>query len=165
MEGRNCSTCGLPPWGTNSKGFCLKLETKPRFGKTRCTRHTVWVCSEECAYQALAVARYGPAASRWPVTLAQFRSMTDLKPFTVPHEGSDVTKSTLQDVDSTGPKIGLFSIVAPEAIIRAEGEFPLQKRRGRPRKEFSLSGAERARRHRQKAEAQEAAMVSALTVA
>jgi hypothetical protein len=156
MEGRNCSNCGLPSWGTNSKGFCLKLKTKPRFGKTRCTKHTVWVCSEECAYQALAVARYGPAASRWPVTLAQFRSMTDLKPFTVPDEGSDVTKSTLQDVDSTGPKTGLFSIMAPEAMEGMEGGFPSQKQRGRPRKESRLSGAERTRRYRQK-EAQEAA--------
>lgn len=161
----SCENCGLPTWVVGSQGILLKLETQKRFGKTRCTKHTVWVCSEECAYQALAVARYGNAASKWPVTLVQFRAMTDLKPFTVPDEGSDVTKSTLQDVDSTGPKTGLFSIVAPEAIIRAEGEFPLQKRRGRPRKEFSLSGAERARRHRQKAEAQEAAMVSALTVA
>jgi hypothetical protein len=70
-----CHGCGLPE---NGKGRDLTITVKPENGFQRTRKTQVWVCSNECAWQTLAIARYGNAPSRWPVTLAQFRAANPL---------------------------------------------------------------------------------------
>jgi len=130
----NCENCGLPKWTVEGEGYSVVIEEKPenRFKRTR--QRSVWCHSKECAVQCLAVAKYGRASHKWPVTLAQFRAML---------EPSAVTKNTSNPNDSKGPEIGLNPIVDPDPIPRI-----FVTKRGRPRKEAVLSGAERMRGYR-----------------
>ena len=73
-----CHMCGIPDGGTD-RGRVVEVIGKAQFGDKRARKSTVWVCSNECAHQALAVSKYGPASSKWPVTLAQFRKLNRLE--------------------------------------------------------------------------------------
>jgi hypothetical protein len=70
-----CHNCGLTEWAVTGDGQEVVIQEKPenRFQKSR--KRTVWVCGEECSIQTQAISKYGPASSKWPVTLAQFRSL------------------------------------------------------------------------------------------
>ena len=70
-----CETCGIPH---NGKGRNLVITRKPENGFQRAKKITVWCCSNECSHQTLAIAKYGAASHRWPITLAQFRSANPL---------------------------------------------------------------------------------------
>src|SRR5438128_1134153 len=76
---RTCENCGLPSWAVIGAGVSIAIEDRSenRFKRTR--KRTVWCHNEECAIQCLAVARYGRASSKWPITLAQFRAMKPLE--------------------------------------------------------------------------------------
>jgi hypothetical protein len=75
---RACHNCGLPESTLDSEGREITITTKPENGFQKEHKTAAWCCSDECAYQALAVAKYGPVCHKWPVTLAEFRSLTSL---------------------------------------------------------------------------------------
>jgi hypothetical protein len=130
----NCENCGLPEWAVEGKGCSVVIEEKPENSYKRTRRRTVWCHSEECAVQALAISKYGRASHKWPVTLAQFRGIEEL---------SAVTKNTPNRIDSKERKTALNAIMDPGPIPRL-----FVTKRGRPRKEAALSGAERMRDYR-----------------
>jgi hypothetical protein len=76
-----CHNCGLPADCVSGSGLrvvlCVTPKVREKFKRDR--RQTVWCHSEECAVQALAVARYGPDSHTWPITLAQFRAMNPIE--------------------------------------------------------------------------------------
>jgi hypothetical protein len=138
---KTCHNCGLPSDCCSTEGYSLTLERKAANRFRRDSRRTVWCHSEECAVQALAIARYGLPTSRWPITLAQFRA-------SAPLERSDVRKPTLEVVDSTSSKTPLFEKVDPqhggEVYERSE------RKGGRPRKWASDAERMRVRRATQR---------------
>jgi len=73
-----CENCGLPAWAVTGAGISVSVETKPENRYRRTRKRTVWCHDDECAIQCLAVARYGRASSKWPITLAQFRATKPL---------------------------------------------------------------------------------------
>ena len=73
----SCHCCGLPPGTDGSKGRNITIVQEKEYGQKRASKAAVWVCSSECAYQALGLAKYG-ASHRWPISLAKFRSVTKL---------------------------------------------------------------------------------------
>lgn len=78
MSERVCHNCSLPSGAITTPGRLVRLTLKPENGFPRERRVTVWCHSDECALQAMAIARYGPASHRWPITMAQFRAMNRL---------------------------------------------------------------------------------------
>jgi hypothetical protein len=54
-------------------GRSVQIQLAAGYGEKRPRKSTVWVCSDECAIQAMGISKYGPATFRWPVTLAQAR--------------------------------------------------------------------------------------------
>ncbi len=74
----NCFNCGLPTDRVSGKGRILVLSLKPGNRFCRQTKRTVWVCSDDCAFQTLAISKYGTATHKWPVTLAQFKATNPL---------------------------------------------------------------------------------------
>jgi len=72
----SCHNCGLP--ADCIPGVKVVLHVRPQGKYQRDRKQTVWCHSEECAIQALAIARYGPASHKWPITLAEFRSTNPL---------------------------------------------------------------------------------------
>ena len=130
-----CDNCGLPEWAVSGNGQLVKIIVRPenRFMRRASTK-TVWCHNEECAIQTLAIARYGSASHKWPVTLAQFRAMHKLS---ARHE-----KST-QNADSKTTSKGLN-----RKSISGHGSPIFVTPKGRPRKSRVLSDAERARSYR-----------------
>jgi hypothetical protein len=76
----NCENCGLPPGATHDPGRTFEITKRALNAFHRDRKATVWACSDECAIQALGVAKYGSATHRWPITLAQFRATRPLEP-------------------------------------------------------------------------------------
>ena len=72
-----CANCGLPEGTDSNKGRTIQLTQAPEYGSKRQRKAAAWVCSDECAYQALGLAKYGPS-HKWPISLAKFRSATRL---------------------------------------------------------------------------------------
>jgi hypothetical protein len=134
MNMNNCENCGLPEWAVEGKGCSVVIEEKPENSFKRTRRRTIWCHNEECAVQALAISKYGRASYQWPVTLGQFRALKEL---------SAVTKNTPNPIDSKGQKTALNAIMDRDPIPRL---FVTKK--GRPRKETVLTGAERMRGYR-----------------
>jgi hypothetical protein len=76
---RSCVSCGFPSHGvTGGRTLVLAVKAANRF--CRETRRTVWTCCDHCAYQALAIARFGSVSSKWPVSFAQFITTNPLPP-------------------------------------------------------------------------------------
>lgn len=76
----NCHNCGLPQGALEgSKGREIQIELKAENAYRRNRKVSVWVCTDECGVQGLAVSKWGKAASHWPVTLAQFRATKPLE--------------------------------------------------------------------------------------
>lgn len=73
-----CHNCGLPEGTSSNPGREIEITVKPENSFQRPRKVKVWCHSAECALQALAIAKYGAATFRWPITLAQFRALTDL---------------------------------------------------------------------------------------
>jgi hypothetical protein len=70
-----CENCGLPEGALLSKGFTAQIVRPAENNFQRERKATVWVCSEECGVQALAISKYGSKSSTWPVPLAKLRSL------------------------------------------------------------------------------------------
>lgn len=138
---KTCHNCGLRSDCCSTEGYSLTLERKATNRFRTDSRRTIWCHSEECAVQALAIARYGLPTYRWPITLAQFRASTPL-------ERSDVRKPTSEVIDSTSSESALFEKVDPqhggEVYERSE------RKGGRPRKWASDAERMRARRAAQR---------------
>jgi hypothetical protein len=132
-----CHTCGLPSDCCGSDSYTLILEHKAENKYHRNSHRTVWCHSNECAIQALAIAKYGLPTYRWPISLAQFRA-------TNPLGSSHVRKPTTQVIDSEGSKIALYEKVDPQhgEVVSERSE----RRGGRPRKWVSDAARMRARR-------------------
>jgi hypothetical protein len=69
-----CETCGLPEGALTTEGRSLTITRRAENGFKRDTKVTVWCCSEDCAIMAEGVSRYGPSASKWPITLPQLKA-------------------------------------------------------------------------------------------
>lgn len=93
----NCHNCGLPAACISGSGRKVVLHVRPRPGEKFKREHrcTVWCCGDKCAIQALAIARYGPATHKWPITLAQFRAMNPLKNLTA---AKKTARETVRDL-------------------------------------------------------------------
>lgn len=74
----SCRNCGLPEGTNPSPGRNVSITLAPEYGAKRQRKVSVWCCSDECAWQALGTAKYGPS-HRWPISLAKFRSITKLE--------------------------------------------------------------------------------------
>jgi hypothetical protein len=72
---KTCHNCGFPSDQGTVKGRSVVLHLKAANSFRKPTNRTVGAASDACAYQALAIAEYGPASHRWPITLAEFRSL------------------------------------------------------------------------------------------
>ena len=70
-----CHNCGLPERSLSQDGQSIQIQLEKGYGEKRPRKSTVWVCTEECAIQALAVSKYGHQTSKWPVTLDQARTI------------------------------------------------------------------------------------------
>jgi hypothetical protein len=77
----SCYNCGLPADCVSGDGLKVVLHVRPQPGEKfkRERKQTVWCCRDECAIQSLAIARYGPATHKWPITLAEFRAENPLR--------------------------------------------------------------------------------------
>lgn len=71
----SCHNCATPPGSCIGKGRHIEVTAKPEYGDKRTRKATVWCCSDECAVQSLAIAKYGAASHKWPISLAKFRTM------------------------------------------------------------------------------------------
>lgn len=71
-----CHNCGLPKGEKPGRDVQLTLRSDGHFRRER--RVTVWCHDDECAIEAMAIARYGLDTSKWPITLAQFRATKPL---------------------------------------------------------------------------------------
>lgn len=69
----SCANCGLPPNALSQDGLSIEVLAEKQYGDKRARKQTVWVCSSECAVQALGCAKYSTKTSGWPVTLDQWR--------------------------------------------------------------------------------------------
>lgn len=74
-----CENCGLPEYAVNGEGRRLQVTRRAENNFRRDRKVTVWCCSDDCATQTLAVAKYGNRTSTWPITLAQFRATKPLE--------------------------------------------------------------------------------------
>lgn len=68
-----CINCGLPEHSLSQEGQTIQIQLKAGYGEKRPRRSTVWVCTEECALQAMCISRYGENTAKWPITMAQGR--------------------------------------------------------------------------------------------
>lgn len=75
----NCHVCGIPKGALKNEGREVQIELKAANGFQRNRKVSVWTCTDECAIQALAVSKWGPNSSKWPVSLAQFRATKPLE--------------------------------------------------------------------------------------
>lgn len=75
----SCHNCGTPQGTHSNPGRTITVVARAENGFQRNRKSTVWVCGDECAVQAMAISKYGPASFRWPVKLAKFRSMAKLE--------------------------------------------------------------------------------------
>lgn len=71
----NCENCGLPEGALTTAGFTTQIVRPAENKFQRDRKAKVWVCSEECGIQALAVSKYGASTHSWPVPLSQLRSI------------------------------------------------------------------------------------------
>ena len=137
-----CHSCGMTSDCISGQGRWLRITfwgTK-RFERNR-TR-TLWCCSDECAVQALAVARYGSASHKWPIVSSQFRAFDPLGSLTV-------TKVPLETRINGGSNEGLFRDVDPEPIPGVSSRSgPFKRKNGRPRKWANPAERNRAYRRR-----------------
>lgn len=136
-----CENCGLPAWAVTGRGYRVVIYTKAEKFR-RSSKRTVWCHVEECAAQALAVSRYGAASHKWPITLAQFRSLPEVQEVI---RRSACTENGSQVVDSRDAQKGL------NEEMRLPHIPAISVRKGRPRK--WISEAERLRAYRERNEA------------
>jgi hypothetical protein len=125
-------------------GFKIRIEIGPK--KFRgASKRMVWCHDEECAVQTLAVSRYGVASHRWPITLAQFRSLPEVKELI---RRSACYEIPSQGVDSTSPKNGKSQELTSDAQNQFRNAENPVKRKGRPKQYASAASRQRAYRDR-----------------
>jgi hypothetical protein len=76
-----CENCGLPAGALSDLGVFITIVDNAENNFQRPRKRTVWCHNRECAFQSLAISKYGPASFRWPISLAQFRAMTRLEDY------------------------------------------------------------------------------------
>lgn len=143
MNIKTCHNCGLPSdiFEANGRSIVLHLQPSNRF--CRATKRTVWCCSDECCYQALAIAAYGPASHKWPIKLSEFRTLNPL----TPRDEPDRTETIAETRINTGARRGKSEVMTPLVMERVSVRKTAFKRKtGRPRK--WTSEAERLRAYR-----------------
>lgn len=148
-----CHNCGLPSDCSSSAGRKITIEIQPQSRFHRVSRRTVWCHSDLCAYQALAIARYGPASHKWPISLAQFRATNPL----ASQERSDRPEMGSEVADSKEANMGLVGDLdlPQQEPISGRKTAPGTRAAGRPRK--WQSEAERKRVYRQRTADRDAA--------
>ena len=101
----------------------------------------MWTCSDECAYQALAIAAYGRASHKWPITLAEFKALNPL-----PARTETIAETRI----NTGAKSGEYEVMAPLVMeVVSVRKTAFKRKGGRPRK--WTSEADRLRAYRTRA--------------
>jgi len=140
-----CHTCGLPSDCTEGSGRKITIRIEPQSRFHRASRRTVWCHSDECVYQAMAIAKYGSVSHKWPVTLVQFRAMNPLPT----GQGSGRPEIPSELVENAGADNGLPEFLGLPDQEPISGRKTIVKRRaGRPRQ--WASEAERKRAYRQR---------------
>ncbi len=142
----NCFNCGLPSDSVAGEGRTLVLLVKAANRFCRQTKQTVWLCSDACAIQTLAIAKYGPATHKWPTSLAQFRAMNPLPPSDGCHRPETIAGSRMNGGSAELEK-GFLDLPYVDLV---SGRKSARKTRlgGRPRK--WKSEAERKRTFRRR---------------
>jgi len=74
-----CHNCGIPEKTYTNPGRTITIVQRAENGFQRNRKTTVWVCCNNCAHQAMAVSKYGPASFRWPISLEKFKSVNTLE--------------------------------------------------------------------------------------
>jgi hypothetical protein len=142
MNLKTCHNCGIPSDIFEASGRFVVLHLQPSNRFCRATKKTVWCCSGECCYQALAIAAYGPASHKWPITLAEFKALNPLP---------DRTETIAETRINTGAKSGECDIMAPLVMEGVSVRKTAFKRKGgRPKKWTSEAVRLRAYREQRK---------------
>jgi len=152
-----CENCGLPADAVSGLGYKLTVEVKPENTFQRASRRTVWCHDRECAVQTLAIARFGLPTCRWPITLAQFRSLPEVQELISRSECTETIAGTRINTgapEALNEKVGLphqppisVRLDGPKTCEQAEARFPCRKG-GRPKKWNSEAQRLRAYRDR-----------------
>lgn len=79
----NCHSCGLPKGASANPGRDIQITLQAENSFKRSRKVSVWVHSDECAWQALGISKYGLPTHKWPISLAKFRGITKLEKVTV----------------------------------------------------------------------------------
>jgi len=150
-----CENCGLPAWAVGT-GYRVTIEVKAEKFK-RASKRTVWCHDRECALQTLAIARYGLPTCRWPITLAQFRSLPEVQELISRSECTETIAGTRINTgapEALNEKVDLphqppisVRLEGPKTCEQAEARFPRRKG-GRPKKWNSEAQRLRAYRDR-----------------
>lgn len=88
----SCENCGLPEGVLDKKdGHRITITRKAANNFKHDSKVSVWVCSFECGVQLLGLSKYGKASNKWPVTLAQYRTVVQ-KQNLITEAKSDIDK-------------------------------------------------------------------------
>jgi hypothetical protein len=79
----SCHNCGAHQGGSENPGRNIQITLQAENTFKRARKVSVWVCTDECAYQALGQSKYGISTHKWPIDLAKFRGVTKLEKVTV----------------------------------------------------------------------------------
>lgn len=69
---KKCENCGLPEGALINPGVDIEIKHHAENRFKRESNITVWCCTEECAVQTKARAKYGESSHKWPISLAKF---------------------------------------------------------------------------------------------
>lgn len=75
----SCHSCGAHQGASKNPGRNVQITLQAENSFKRSRKVSVWVHSDECAYQALAISKYGLNTHRWPISFAKFRGITRLE--------------------------------------------------------------------------------------
>jgi hypothetical protein len=144
-----CEGCGLPDW-TVRGGMKLSIRTRQApgtmgYGRPRDPTTTVWVCSEFCGWQTLAIGTMGKDTCKWPIRFKEFISANP-RLLDRAKVGQTVTKLETQVPENAG------SFQGGKARIVYQHDVPVfvTQKRGRPRKHEDNAERQRAYRRRAK---------------
>jgi hypothetical protein len=126
-----CVNCALPSNCLSTPGRKIAIQSRPENGFQKERKRTVWVCTDECAHQALAIAKYGPSTHKWPIRLAQFRAMNPLRPIS----GQTVTKTIAETRINSGSEDANFPgrLLPHHDLVSVTPKGRLRRKGGRPR--------------------------------
>jgi len=70
-----CENCDIPKGTYENPGVEVEITRRAVNAFKRESHVTVWCCTEKCAVQTRARAKYGEVSRNWPVSLAKFAAM------------------------------------------------------------------------------------------